>query len=47
MRLTPARLIAATTDALAAVLGEEARGRTVVTIEGVPAGRSGVGGQVA
>ncbi|WP_406197506.1 hypothetical protein OH807_12195 [Kitasatospora sp. NBC_01560] len=41
----PARLIAATTDALAVVLGEDVRRQTVVTIEGVPAGRSGVAGQ--
>ncbi|MFF9195594.1 hypothetical protein ACF09L_10340 [Streptomyces sp. NPDC014779] len=43
----PARLVAATTDALAAVLGEEVRGQTVVTIEGVPDGRTGVAGAVA
>ncbi|MFF1907662.1 hypothetical protein [Kitasatospora sp. NPDC058218] len=43
----PARLIAATYDALAGVLGEESRRQTVVTVVGVPRGRSGVAGEVA
>lgn len=40
----PARLVAALTDALAGVLGERVRERTVVTLVGVPDGRGGVGG---
>ncbi|RPE43260.1 hypothetical protein EDD90_6454 [Streptomyces sp. Ag109_O5-1] len=43
----PARLIAAITDAVAAVLGEEVRDQTIVGLLSVPEGRSGVGGQVA
>ncbi|MFF8193253.1 4-oxalocrotonate tautomerase family protein [Streptomyces bobili] len=43
----PARLIAATADAMASVLGEDIREHTIVSIEGVPAGRTGVAGQVA
>ncbi|KJY39468.1 hypothetical protein VR45_02705 [Streptomyces sp. NRRL S-495] len=43
----PARLVAATTDALAGVLGEAVREQVVVTIVGVPDGRTGVGGAVA
>lgn len=42
----PARLIAATTDALAVVFGESVRERVTVLVVGVPAGRSGVGGVV-
>ncbi|RKN37178.1 tautomerase family protein [Streptomyces hoynatensis] len=42
----PARLIAAITEALAKVFGEQAGRRAVVEIVGVPAGRSGVGGEV-
>ncbi|MEV7275664.1 hypothetical protein [Streptomyces sp. NPDC093111] len=43
----PARLVAATTDALAGVLGEGVRGQVIVTIAGVPDGRTGVAGAVA
>jgi phenylpyruvate tautomerase PptA (4-oxalocrotonate tautomerase family) len=43
----PARLVAATTDALAGVLGEGIREQIVVTITGVPEGRSGAGGTMA
>ncbi|MBM9618349.1 tautomerase family protein [Streptomyces zhihengii] len=43
----PARLVAATTDALADVLGEDIRRQVVVTIAGVPDGRTGVAGAVA
>ncbi|MFD8822597.1 hypothetical protein ACFV1C_09575 [Streptomyces sp. NPDC059605] len=43
----PARLVAATTDALAGVLGEAVREQVVVTIVGVPDGRTGVAGAVA
>ncbi|MFD5267993.1 hypothetical protein [Streptomyces sp. NPDC058335] len=43
----PARLIAATADAMASVLGEGIRTETIVSIEGVPAGRTGVAGEVA
>lgn len=43
----PARLVAATTDALADVLGEDIREQIVVTIVGVPNGRSGVAGAMA
>ncbi|MEU8776928.1 hypothetical protein [Streptomyces sp. NPDC048606] len=43
----PARLIGATTDALAGVLGEAVRGQVIVTIVGVPDGRTGVAGAVA
>ncbi|MFJ8043665.1 hypothetical protein ACIRBX_24505 [Kitasatospora sp. NPDC096147] len=43
----PARLVAATTDALAAVLGEQVRSQVIVTITGTPAGRTGVAGAVA
>ena len=43
----PARLIAATADAMASVLGEDIRKETIVSIEGVPAGRTGVAGEVA
>ena len=43
----PARLIAATTDAVAAVLGEHVREETVVSIVGVAEGRTGVAGAVA
>ncbi|MEU6352825.1 hypothetical protein ABZ896_26440 [Streptomyces sp. NPDC047072] len=40
----PARLVAAITDALVDVLGEAVREQTVVTIVGVPRGRSGTAG---
>ncbi|MGW0948390.1 hypothetical protein ACWD4O_38360 [Streptomyces sp. NPDC002623] len=43
----PARLIAATADAVAAVLGEGIRAETIVSIVGVPEGRTGVAGEVA
>ncbi|MEU6549079.1 hypothetical protein ABZ915_02175 [Streptomyces sp. NPDC046915] len=43
----PARLIAAITDAVAGVLGEEVREQVTVGLPAVPEGRSGVGGQVA
>ncbi|MES4905656.1 MULTISPECIES: hypothetical protein [unclassified Streptomyces] len=42
----PARLIASITDAMATVLGESVRKQVSVGIVGVPAGRSGVGGEV-
>lgn len=42
----PARLIAAVTGAVAAVLGEEVGAAVSVLVVGVPAGRSGVGGEV-
>jgi phenylpyruvate tautomerase PptA (4-oxalocrotonate tautomerase family) len=42
----PARLIKAITDAVAGVLGESVRAGTTVVLAGVPAGRSGVGGEV-
>jgi phenylpyruvate tautomerase PptA (4-oxalocrotonate tautomerase family) len=40
-------LIAALTDAVVEVYGEWARGLVVVHLDGVPAGRWGVGGQAA
>ncbi|QKW05272.1 hypothetical protein HUT18_01705 [Streptomyces sp. NA04227] len=43
----PARLVAATTDAMAAVLGEDIRKEVIVTIVGVPEGRTGIAGAVA
>jgi phenylpyruvate tautomerase PptA (4-oxalocrotonate tautomerase family) len=43
----PARLVATTTDALAGVLGEDIRRQTIVTVVGVPDGRTGVAGAVA
>lgn len=43
----PARLVAATTDAVAGVLGEGIRKQIIVTIVGVPDGRTGVAGTVA
>ncbi|MFB7210433.1 hypothetical protein [Streptomyces sp. NPDC056255] len=43
----PARLVAATTDAMAAALGEAVRKQVIVTIVGVPDGRTGVAGTVA
>ncbi|MBO3681315.1 hypothetical protein [Streptomyces sp. NEAU-YJ-81] len=43
----PARLVATTTDALAGVLGEDIREQVIVTIVGVPEGRTGVAGTVA
>ncbi|MFJ8086463.1 hypothetical protein ACIQ6Y_38635 [Streptomyces sp. NPDC096205] len=43
----PARLVAGVTDALAGVLGEHIREQVIVTLEGVPDGRTGVAGNVA
>ncbi|MEU0969830.1 hypothetical protein ABZ357_32120 [Streptomyces sp. NPDC005917] len=43
----PARLIAAITDAVAGVLGEQVREQTAVGLLSVPEGRSGMGGRVA
>ncbi|MFI6699842.1 tautomerase family protein [Streptomyces sp. NPDC050509] len=43
----PARLVAAITDALVGVLGESVREQVIVTIAGVPEGRTGVAGTVA
>lgn len=42
----PGRLIRAITDAVAGACGESVRNRVGVQIVGVPAGRSGVGGEV-
>jgi phenylpyruvate tautomerase PptA (4-oxalocrotonate tautomerase family) len=42
----PARLIAAISDALVGVLGEGVRDQILVTIVGVPEGRSGIAGAV-
>ncbi|WP_369246875.1 4-oxalocrotonate tautomerase family protein [Streptomyces sp. R41] len=42
----PARLIESLTEAAVAVLGEAVRKHVTVLIVGVPAGRSGVGGDV-
>ncbi|HEX5947173.1 MAG TPA: hypothetical protein VFY82_12880 [Acidimicrobiales bacterium] len=41
----PARLIAAITDAMVGVLGDPVRDHLVVTIVGIPTGRSGVAGE--
>lgn len=41
----PAQLIAAITDAMAAVLGDPVRDHLAVTIVGIPTGRSGVAGE--
>ncbi|MFE9622751.1 hypothetical protein [Streptomyces sp. NPDC006527] len=43
----PARLIGATADAVAAVPGEGIRDETIVTVVGVPDGRTGVADEVA
>jgi len=43
----PARLVATTTNALVSVLGEDIRKQIIVTIVGVPDGRTGVSGTVA
>ncbi|TDC80181.1 hypothetical protein [Streptomyces hainanensis] len=43
----PARLVANATEAVVDVLGEAVREQVIVTIAGVPAGRSGVAGAVA
>jgi phenylpyruvate tautomerase PptA (4-oxalocrotonate tautomerase family) len=42
-----ARLVAGLTDAVAGVLGEQARGGTSVELVATPAGRTGVGGAIA
>lgn len=42
----PERLIAALTDGVVAVFGEEIRERVTVRLVGVPSGRSGVGGEL-
>ena len=42
-----ARLVAGLTDAVAGVLGEEARGGTTVELVATPPGRTGVGGAIA
>ncbi|MER7756376.1 hypothetical protein [Kitasatospora sp. NPDC097643] len=42
----PTRLIASITDAVAEVFGETVREHVTVYIVGIPAGRSGVGGEV-
>jgi phenylpyruvate tautomerase PptA (4-oxalocrotonate tautomerase family) len=42
-----AQLISGATDAVVAVFGEEIRQRTTVRLVGVPAGRTGVGGELA
>ena len=44
---TAARLVAVLTDAVASVLGEQARGGTSVELVATPPGRSGVGGAMA
>lgn len=41
----PARLIASITEAVVAVFGEAIRPKVTVLIDGIPAGRSGVGGE--
>ncbi|WP_051773974.1 hypothetical protein [Streptomyces sp. NRRL S-237] len=43
----PARPVATTTDALADMLGEAVREEVIMTIVGVPDGRTGVAGAVA
>jgi len=43
---TAARLVARVTDAVASVLGEEARGGTSVELVATPEGRSGLGGVI-
>ncbi len=44
---TAARLVAAFTDAVASVLGEQVRRSTSVELVATPPGRSGVGGTIA
>ena len=44
---TAARLVAGLTDAVASVLGEQARGGTSVELVATPPGRAGVGGVIA
>ncbi|WP_031035570.1 hypothetical protein [Streptomyces sp. NRRL F-5650] len=43
----PARLVATITDAMADALGEDIRKEVIVTIVGVPDGRTGIAGTVA
>ncbi|WP_055590132.1 hypothetical protein [Peterkaempfera griseoplana] len=43
----PARLVSTITDAVAGVLGEAVRKDVIVTVVGVPEGRTGVAGTVA
>ncbi|GAB2908486.1 hypothetical protein [Streptomyces mayteni] len=43
----PARLVATITEAVVGVLGEAVREQVIVTIAGVPAGRTGVAGALA
>jgi phenylpyruvate tautomerase PptA (4-oxalocrotonate tautomerase family) len=43
---TAARLVAAVTDAVAGVLGEQVRSATSVELVGAPEGRSGLGGAI-
>ncbi|MDX3526370.1 hypothetical protein P1P75_07930 [Streptomyces sp. ID05-39B] len=38
---------AVTADSMASVLGEDVREQTIVSVEGVPAGRTGAAGEVA
>jgi phenylpyruvate tautomerase PptA (4-oxalocrotonate tautomerase family) len=42
-----ARLVAGLTDAVASVLGEQARGGTSVELVATPAGRTGLGGAIS
>ena len=42
-----ARLVAGLTDAVASVLGEQARGGTSVELVATPEGRTGIGGTIA
>jgi phenylpyruvate tautomerase PptA (4-oxalocrotonate tautomerase family) len=42
-----ARLVAGLTDAVAGILGEQARGGTSVELIATPAGRSGLGGAIS
>jgi phenylpyruvate tautomerase PptA (4-oxalocrotonate tautomerase family) len=44
---TAARLVAVLTDAVASVLGEQARSGTSVELVATPEGRSGLGGNIA
>ena len=44
---TAARLVAGLTDAVASVLGEQARSGTSIELVATPEGRSGLGGTIA
>jgi phenylpyruvate tautomerase PptA (4-oxalocrotonate tautomerase family) len=44
---TAARLVAGLTDAVAGVLGEQARGGTTVELVATPEGRAGIGGTIS